>query len=332
MLNFCTLFDSNYSTKGLVMYQSLVENCSQFHLYIFAFDENILHILKSLKLSHATIISLKEFEEERLLRVKSERTQGEYCWTCESLTILYCLKHFEISHCTYIDADLCFYSDPKVLVDEMGNDDVLLIEHRYTPSFAEKAITSGIYCVQFMTFKNNENGLKVLNWWCDACIEWCYARYEDGKFGDQLYLDDWTTRFTGIHVLQHLGGGVAPWNMEQYSFARQNDKWIGIEDKTGQIFELIFFHFHAILSFKKGFIGEFHFEGYKLNDSTRKHIYLPYILLLKRQNRKLKKIDNKIDGLATKTITMSWWKYVKTIRRRLMRKDNKYTYWFRICY
>ena len=50
-LNFCTLFDSNYLLKGLSLYESLVKQCkSDFHLYVFLFDDKSYDIMKKLNL------------------------------------------------------------------------------------------------------------------------------------------------------------------------------------------------------------------------------------------------------------------------------------------
>src|SRR5688500_5630594 len=104
MNNFCTLFDSNYILFGLNLYYSIENSTQHIHLYIFAFDEKSLLILKDLNLNHATIISLNEFEDKELLRVKSTRSKGEYCWTCTPSTILYCIQKYNLPECTYLDA------------------------------------------------------------------------------------------------------------------------------------------------------------------------------------------------------------------------------------
>lgn len=228
---------------GLTLYESLQKHSSEFHLFIFAFDEKCETDLKKLALRNVTVISLKEFEDEELLKIKSSRNAGEYCWTCTPSTILYILNNFSVPSCTYIDADLYFYSDPKILIQELGEKSVSIIPHRYTAAYDQSAF-SGIYCVQFMTFKNNEKALEVLKWWRDRCIEWCSEDVEDGKFGDQKYLDDWLKRFDCVCELQNLGGGVAPWNVQQYDFCDENGKVFGVEKKSGKKFPLIFFHFH----------------------------------------------------------------------------------------
>lgn len=94
--------------------------------------------------------------------------------------------------------------------------------------------------MQFVTFKNNEQGRTVLEWWRNACLEWCYARYENGRFGDQKYLDDWPYLFEGVFVSQNLGGGVAPWNMQQYQFEQENGMIKGIELNTNKNFRSSF--------------------------------------------------------------------------------------------
>lgn len=285
MLKFSTLFNSTYLSRGLAMYHSLESHCTSFHLYIFAFDTHCYEVLSNLQLEHATIISLYEFENERLLDVKKDRTAGEYCWTCASSTIKYCLETYQLDHCTYVDADLMFFSDPAVLIAEMGSKSVLITEHRYTPCY-NQSVTSGIYCVQFMTFKHTEEGMEVLNWWIDACITWCFNRFEDGKFGDQKYLDDWQSRFSTVHVLKHLGGGIAPWNVQQYVFKSESNAVKGKEILTGQEFDLVFYHYH-----------EFHYTTnntyslsnnvYKIIRNPVKHIYRPYSHSLSKAEKEI---------------------------------------------
>jgi len=247
MHNFCTLFDSNYLSRGIAMYDSLKRHCSNFHLYIVAFDDKAYTILNKLALENITVISLKEFENEKLLAVKPTRSRAEYCWTCTPSTILYIFDTYKVENCTYIDADLYFYSSPQVLFDEMNDRSVLITQHRFTPKYDRSKI-AGKYCVQFMTFKNNPDGLKVLNWWVEACLEWCYDKYEDGKFGDQKYLDDWTVRFKGIvHDLKHLGGGMAPWNIQQYEISDTTNDRLYFKTIDGAVkFQAVFFHFHYV--------------------------------------------------------------------------------------
>ena len=292
-LNFCTLFNSNYLSRGLVMYESLLKHCDNFHLYIFAFDDKCYDFLKSQNYNHVTVVSLNEFENDELLRIKPSRSKSEYCWTCSSSTILYSINKFGLKHCTYIDADILFYSNPRVLVDEMGDKSVLITAHRYT-SLYDQSLISGKYCVQFITFKNDERGMKALNWWKDSCIEWCYAKVEDEKFGDQKYLDEFEKRFEGIYKLKHLGGGLAPWNIQQYKFEIDNDKLIGIEIKTNQKFEPVFFHFHG-LKFYENNIVCYASELYKLNKQVQNIFYKPYIKLLNSAMNKIFVTDKNIN-------------------------------------
>lgn len=293
MINFCTLFDINFINQGLVMHESLLKHCKDFHLYIFAFCDKSYALLKELDLKNTTIIPLKEFEDEELLKIKPTRTRGEYCWTCSSSTILYCLEKYNLPSCTYLDADLYFYSDPKVLLDEMGEKSVLITEHNYTKEY-DQSEKSGRFCVQFITFKNNEKGIEVLNWWRNACLEWCFARCEDGKFGDQKYLDTWPAKFDCVHILQNLGGGVAPWNVQQYDFTIENDKIYLIEKSSQKKEKVVFFHEHSIKIKKNGYIDINHYDDYEISDFAKKIFYKDYVDELIKMSQHLHKKDSSI--------------------------------------
>lgn len=263
-------------SRGLVMYESLKRNLDNFHLYIFAFDDLCYDILDKHKLGNATIISLKEFENEKLLEVKNDRTKAEYCWTCTPWTIKHVFEKYKVEECTYIDADLVFYDNPLILLNEMKpGASTLITEHRYSKLekiYEEKR--AGRFCVQFITFNISSESINILNRWANQCIDWCYNRYEDGKFGDQKYLDEWPHKYEGVHILENEGGGVAPWNVKKYKFIEKDDEILLKKKKSKTIFRLVFFHFQS-LRLKDDATADM--GWHYINRKLRKIIYSAYI-------------------------------------------------------
>ncbi len=309
MHTFCTLFNIRYLARGIALYESLKAHCEAFHLYIYAFDDAALEILRHMGLSDATIVPLTEWEDRRLLDVKPSRSTAEYCWTCTPSVILYSLQNFGLSACTYLDADVYFFGPMQAIFEETAGSSVAVTPHRYTPIYDISAI-SGRYCIQFVTFKNEKSGLEPLRWWRDACIDWCYARCEDGKFGDQKYLDDWPTRFDGFHPIEHRGAGVAPWNIQQYDL-RTNGTLVGIDRHSRSEFDVIFYHFHEMKFYRNGVVD---LTSYPISTTCRELIYYPYVDHLRQINFQIRAIDDSIDpnGSRKKQRDLrSIWRFMK---------------------
>lgn len=221
--HFVTLFDSYYLPLGLCLYRSLEEQAQPFHLWIVAMDDTCGKALRSLQLSHATVLDLAEVENTALRSVKSGRSVGEYCWT---MTPFLPSAVFErarsVERVTYVDADVFFFQSPRLLLDEFAASarHLLITEHAFAPEH-EHYSRFGRFCVQFMTFRNTPAAKRVLQWWQERCIEWCYGREEDGKFGDQKYLDDWPQRFADeTFVLPRTERTLAPWNVAHVARTR----------------------------------------------------------------------------------------------------------------
>lgn len=288
MHTFCTLFNSRYLSRGIEMYLSLERVSRDFILYVFAFDQITYDVLKAKNYPKLRVISLEEFEDDQLILAKRNRNDREYCWTCASSTIHYVLnRDTSISSCTYLDADMIFYSDPTALLDtyQSGDHSAIITPHRYAPRYDESHL-SGIYCVQWVTIFNNPQGLEVIKWWRQSCLDWCYDRYEDGKFGDQKYLDDWLTRFKGVVSLGHPGAGLAPWNLIRYSYTDQGDSVKINESHGASEVDLIFFHYHGfIFSDPANFVCSS--KKYWIPKSIKEKFYTPYAQLLYQREKEL---------------------------------------------
>ena len=277
-MNFCTLFDSYYLDKGIALYRSLDRVSEDFCIYIFCFDDKSYEILNAYNFPKAIILHHSCFETDEYLERKKERSKAEYCWTCTSRIIEYVLDNYDVDTCTYLDSDLYFYANPKCLFEEMdrAKADVTIVEHRFKDDKFGRALEerNGKYCVQFNYFKNNENGRRVLTWWKEKCLEWCYDIPDPERMGDQKYLNTWTRDFKNVHELQHLGGGVAPWNLEKYSFESIDGYDIVMKDYNGQKFPLVFYHFQNIRYMPGRLVN---IKSQTHNRRLKYAIYVPYL-------------------------------------------------------
>lgn len=275
MYHFCTLFDRNYLFKGLALHASLVRHCPAFTLHILCMDALAFELLHRMQLDNVKLIALADFEDADLRQAKAGRTAAEYCWTCTPSLPLFVFEHNpEVDLVTYLDADLYFYSDPTPIFAEFGPRSIVIIEHRFASGLEHLAI-NGIYNVEWVSFRRDADGLACLHWWRERCNEWCYNRLEEGKMGDQKYLDDWTTRFSNVHVLQHVGAGLAPWNFQNYRIF-ESDGQLLVNDQL-----LIFYHFHQF-QLISGRRYSFMSSGYTENHEVPAAVYSQYIAQLER--------------------------------------------------
>ncbi|MDH4242065.1 MAG: hypothetical protein OEW48_21090, partial [Phycisphaerae bacterium] len=133
----------------------------------------------------------------------------------------------------------------------------------------------GIYNVGWVSFRRDEAGLTCLARWREQCLDWCYARYEADRFGDQKYLDRWPAIYSNVAVVQHKGANLAPWNVSNYRLYHDGSG-VWVENEP-----LIFYHFHYLKQVH-AWVYNPGLAEYKtpLGGILRSHVYVPYIRAL----------------------------------------------------
>ena len=264
--NYVTVFDSNFLPQGLCLYKSLERHESNFILWIICVDDLCWEKLNEIKLDKIKLIKLSNVETKSLLNVKKNRNKVEYIWTLSPFAPRFVFeKDSEINRVTYLDADMYFLKSPKLLFNEFERSGkaVMITPHNYAKQY-DQSKKSGKYCVQFIIFKRNESE-NVRKWWESKCLEWCYQRVEEDKFGDQKYLDQFPLKFKNcVHILKKKEYIQAPWNARVF------------ESK-----DCIVYHFHGLRLIKNKLGLILFSRGYKIPQVTLENIYEIYFYELR---------------------------------------------------
>lgn len=285
MFTFCTYFDSRYLTRGLALWESLMEHVAEFELHVLCLDDDAYDSLQTLALPRIVPMRLSELEEAdpALLQVKPTRSTVEYYFTLSPALPLHIFhKRPQAEFVTYLDADLRFYGPIDPLFEELGGRSIGIIRHRFPPAIAFQS-QWGVFNVGCVIFRNDERARACLQWWRERCLEWCYDRLEGDRFADQKYLDQWPQRFQGVAVLEHAGANVAPWNIGGSTLTFDGGRFF-VDGMP-----LLFYHYHGLRRWNRALwqlgFGPYHTRPSRLLVNG---MYRPYIARLNAWSQRVR--------------------------------------------
>ncbi len=241
---FATFFDINYLSRGIVLINSLQNNCVFFEFYILCLDEQTRIFFKERpnEFPQVKVITTHQIENEypELAIAKSNRSLIEYYFTLSPFLPKYILNTFQTDHVCTLDADIKFYSSPKLYFNQLDKYSIVITPHKFSKENLE-SLPYGIYNVSFQIFKNDKIAHLCLNNWAKQCLNWCSDKLdtENNRFADQLYLNNWDIEYeNSVYVIDDCVGGIAPWNLNNYKLSQKNGDFLSMSK------EIIFFHFH----------------------------------------------------------------------------------------
>jgi hypothetical protein len=272
---YCTYFDHNYLSRGLALHHSLQRHAPGSRLWVLCLSEACHQALAALDLPDVVPVRLADFEaaDPEVAATRASRSIIEYYFTCTPAWMRFVLgREAEAEWVTYLDGDLFFFAPPGVIYAELHDAAVAIIPHRYTASLA-RLRKFGTYNVGWVGARNDPDGITVIEWWREKCIEWCHDVVEGDRFADQGYLDSFPRLFSRVKIIENIGANLAPWNIGNYRVDFRGNRVL-----IDAVHPLVFFHFQGLRKGLRWFIFNSH-RVYRapFSGDVRDHIYKPYV-------------------------------------------------------
>ena len=271
-MNIISLWDINYLSKGLALYESLCNSIDGgFRFSVLCIDDETMkwfndNIYNIQGKRNGIIVyeSLTDMEksEQHGAELKSMRELPATLYGDQRSNYLWILAPWWIRHnlslvkegesVLYSDSDLMWYKSPQFIINELGDKHVSVHTHRFSCSFDEyinnpKQIT-GWFNVGAVLIRNTPEGLAVADRWkhlCNTNIDPFHARW--GACGDQSWLTQvYIELKQHFHVFDDTLAHLAPWTEFPEQF-KSNDMCV-FKGKEQPILFTHFSHFQYDLS------------------------------------------------------------------------------------
>ena len=248
MKHITILSDINYSVLGVACIRSLARTTSvPLTIHYYCVDMDTYNAFNKLNL-RTEKVQVIAYAPDVIFQVKTDKSIAMsnlkntnyiyFLWTLASYFSDYIMKKID-QPVTYIDSDIYFHNDIKLIYHEIGSKDCGIFKHRFLDDGRPDISASGKYNVGVVYFNNSVKGKYLLDWWSDAVVHKKYPQY--ATCGDQKYLEYFTTccDSTELYIDDNIGHG-APWDWQVYDLSRIKD---GVLIWKNQNLPHVFSHF-----------------------------------------------------------------------------------------
>lgn len=255
-----TLFNVTYAPLGLSFIASVRHHAPDADIWVLAVDEGVETLIRSLGDPKVHLVTVNELDLAGVDELRSTRTPSEFCWTLKPAVCSAALERRANSRpLLYADADTYLLGHPKGLVREFEESQaaVMVTRHDFSRHYDQTDVAGDLAANMLVLSPLALNG--VLPAWQDDCSAHCSATPSEGHFGDQRYLETWSSRFPGqVHLLGQDGLLGSPWNVDR-------------RDLSG----LVAYNFHGLTLLGPDRV--LLTEGYAIPPRVRQEVYAPYL-------------------------------------------------------
>ncbi|MCC7009121.1 MAG: glycosyl transferase [Acidobacteria bacterium] len=146
----------------------------------------------------------------------------------------------------YLDADMLVLSSLAPLADRLREHDLMLTPHSCTMSghgpvnvhYERAMLRTGVFNLGFLGTRRTEHTSAFLQWWQKRLVEYCYARFRDGLFVDQLWAVLAPAYVPRVLVERDPGCNMAYWNLFERRLSGLDGRYV-----VNGTHPLLFYHF-----------------------------------------------------------------------------------------
>lgn len=148
-------------------------------------------------------------------------TVVELCTAVKAAGAIHILEQTKTDKLVYLDPDIGVFNDLSPLSDMLDKNSVLLTPHQIEPATCHQGIIDeeicslkhGVYNFGFFAVKNDNQGMRFLNWWNNRLMDFCFDDIPNGLFTDQKWGDLAPALFDFVKIIHEPEYNVATWNL-----------------------------------------------------------------------------------------------------------------------